>query len=202
MRSVAAKAIGMDGKQIAHSTVRNALTETVDTIRLETLASICDAIGVDVVSILTGEDFAYVTAPDGYSYNDGARVRVVPVTRVARAASWSDDIKDPGNVSSVVYLPLLGTESYMAAVAEDASMAPRVNKGDVVVFKKGPIKDGELAIVEIGRSGFSVLRTAQQRDGMIYLKARNPEFGEQSASIEQVSFSAQVVMVIEKLTPA
>jgi SOS-response transcriptional repressor LexA len=199
LRDISSKARSADGVLVSHSTVRSIISGATKSIMLDTLASLCDAADVEIAMIVSGEDVAYLKSPEGYKVDNTPAIRVIPAVRLSRAAHWEEELANSDNIVGLVYLPAQGTEGYMAAIADDSSSAPRVNRGDTVVFKRGELNDGELSLVELGGSGFTMLRTPYRRGNKVHLKARNPEFGEQVTPLDRITFSARIMMIIEQM---
>jgi len=199
LREVAEQAINRHGEVIAHTTVRSALTEGPKGVRIDTLAAICDAVDVDMISVITGRDFAYLETPKGFEPHEGATLRAIPVVSLSRASHWAEDVKHPDRVQGIVYLPMNGSEGYMAAVIDDPSMAPRLNKGDVIIFKKGEPRDGGLAVVQV-KDAPAAVRTYFAQGNDVVLRAKNEDYGEQRVRAQSLTFKASVVTIIERLT--
>ncbi len=200
LRDISSRARDRHGELMAHSTVRTALLEGSNTIRVETLAAICDSIGIDIVSILTGKDFTYLDVPEGAAVRERGRVRVIPVVPMPRAACWDEDVKAMNAAAlQVVYLPAYNTEGYQAAIVVDSSMSPRAHKGDIVIYKVGRPRDGGLAVVK-PKGAAAVFRNYTKVAGRVELTARNPDFSKQTFAEDAIEFEAEVVSVIENVT--
>ena len=178
------------GGRISYTTVRSLLMDETRDAKLGTIAAFCDALGADMVFVMTGDHVARIALPDGAVLVSPPELSVVPIVPMAQAHNWAALAK----VDTADALFLAGVKrGVRAARVTDTSMAPNFEKGDVITFRDGTPESGDAALVEV--SGTTSLRIWRPRDGKVKLEATNTDFGSTTLSLSAVT----VVGIVEGL---
>ena len=175
------------GIGMAHTTVRSVFLGPGGT-GIDTLAVICDAVGVSLVDILGGEHKLTALPPPGGAVPLGAEVAIVPIVDIADAHNWQAVASDPAAYESMYYTDTKAADGLMAARVSDNSMSPDYRIGDTITFRRGKPKNGDDVLVLLGSQKSSIMRRWRQTaDGKrVTLAALNEDFGTQSVSSDIV----------------
>lgn len=185
-RAVAERAIGSDGKPLGYTTVRHVFAGP-GTTTVETLAAICDAIGVKIGDIIGGEGMLKALPPPGGSIPMSRKVFIIPVVPLPRSHEWADISADPDRYEELYYTDSADSNGLMAARIVDISMVDRYTIGDIVLFRKAVPKKGDDVIVQIHGQGSMLRKWSERSDGKIHLSALNEEFGSQTIARERLN---------------
>ncbi len=192
-RLIAERALIAPGRSLSHTTVRAALLGS-GTITLDTLAAICDALGVDIAQVITGNADVRTMAPASVALPAGLSITVLPIVDIADAARWSEVAADSDKKTEMYFIESANAEGLMVARITDDSMAPEYLQGDLVTFRIGaPPSPKVPAIVQVEPHREAMMRIMEETDERVKLQALNEDYGSATVSAKKISFLAHVV---------
>lgn len=198
-REIADRAIGPDGKSMAHTTVRSVFIGT-GSVNMDTVAALCDALGIDMSRILGGKGSVPALPPPGGHLKPGSRVAVLPIVPMAQAARWKEVARKPEDYSELFYITAEGAEGLMVARVTDDSMAPLFKQGDLVTYRAKEPEAGEPAIVMLDGAGVAIMRLWKPSGDRVKLTAANEEYGSQTVARHRIEYVARVVGMARDLS--
>lgn len=187
-RAIAERALDADGLPLAHTTVRTAFVANGG-VTIETLAAICDSMGVDIARILGGDSSVRLIAQPRVSLPLTSEVVAMPIVQLSDACRWAELVSSPDKYESLYFTDSATADGTMALRVTDASMMPAFKPGDILIVAAGEPANGDAVVVRIEGSPFCILRHwHKERTGLrVKLKAANVDFGEQSVAINRIS---------------
>lgn len=181
-RQISERAIGYDGRPLAHTTVRSVMVGPGAT-NIETLAAICDALGTNIVQIMGGPHTVAAVPPPGGRLPPGAKVVAIPVFDIQDAHQWGERASQQALATDeILFTDEENATGLMAARITDSSMEDEFYIGDIVTFRRGKPKKDTLTIVRIeGQNNCMLRRWNPTSDGSrIKLTATNEDYGSQT----------------------
>lgn len=169
---------GGETANLSHTTVRSVLMGPQQSIQLDTLAAICDALNVDILQIIGGENVTETVLPAGAALPKLPPIAIIPILPLPMAHMRDKMLAQPDNAKECLYLPAPEAKGLLAARVVDDSMAPTYQRGDVVMYKPGKPASGDAVLVEVDGYGVTLLRRWKPtRDGKVRLDGDNADFG-------------------------
>lgn len=192
-RRLAEVSIAADGTSLAHTTVRSVLLGN-GTIAIDTLAAICDGLGIDMVQIISGKSSCRALAPPNVRLPPRLNITALPIVDIGDAPRWVELANNPEHQSGVYFTETENAKDLMVARITDDSMAPDYMPGDLVTFRKGEPPNPKVpAIVRIEDQGGAALRMLRSSGERVKLQALNEDYGSQVVSPKRIDFMGHVV---------
>lgn len=175
-RQIAERAIGLDGRPLGYTTVRHVYAGP-GTTTIETLAAICDAVGIDLGTIVGSGGALRALPPPGGAVPSGRKISIIPIVSMSEAYRWTDVAADPKQYEELFYTDADNAKELMAARVTDISMMDKFVVGDIVLFRHQAPSNGDDVIVQVQGQSSMLRRWKERPDGKVELSALNEEFG-------------------------
>lgn len=179
------------GNEISHTSIRAVMAGETVGVHSNTLAAICDGLGIDVSWVLTGDVSSRVHVPPGVELRKNPDMTLVPIVSLKHAHAWASLVRREGAENDAIMLP--GDARKIRAVrVEDASMSPEYQPGDVLAFKLSTrADDGDVVLAEV--EGETVLRRWKPNRDKVLLEPSNARFGSLSVPIKGADIVGHIV---------